>query len=144
MDADGSDLRQLTTPTDRPRARDDSDIEPAWSFNGKWIAFSRQHPVAREWQRDIFIVRSDGSGLRQLTSNVRQNTKPAWSPDGTRIAFVSNRNQNPDGIFVVNADGSNPTMLTNSGVPDSDPPPAARAFRRRQIFLADDLAHRAR
>jgi TolB protein len=115
MDADGSNLRQLTTPTDRPRARDDSDIEPAWSFNGKWIAFSRQHPVAREWQRDIFIVRSDGNGLRQLTSHVRQNTMPAWSPDGTRIAFVSDRAHRDLGdIYVMKADGAGQKRLTRN------------------------------
>jgi Tol biopolymer transport system component len=115
MDADGSNLRQLTTPTDRPRARDDSDIEPAWSFNGKWIAFSRQHPVARDWQRDIFVVRSDGNGLRQLTSQVRQNTKPAWSPDGTRIAFVSDRAHRDLGdIYVMKADGTGQKRLTRN------------------------------
>jgi Tol biopolymer transport system component len=115
MDADGSNLRQLTTPTDRPRARDDSDIEPAWSPNGKWIAFSREHPVAREWQRDIFIVRSDGSGLRQLTSHVRQNAMPAWSPDGTRIAFVSTRARRDLGdIYVMRADGTGQKRLTRN------------------------------
>ena len=68
MDADGSNLRQLTTPTQRPRAQDDSDSEPDWSPNGKWIAFSRLHVADRAWHADVFIVRSDGSGLRQLTA----------------------------------------------------------------------------
>ena len=115
MDADGSNLRQLTTPTDRPRAQDDSHIQPAWSFNGTWIAFSRQHPVSREWQRDIFIVRSDGSGLRQLTSHARQNTMPAWSPDGARIAFVSDRAHRGLGdIYVIKADGTGQKRLTRN------------------------------
>jgi Tol biopolymer transport system component len=122
MDADGSDLRQLTTPTDRPRAPDDSDAQPAWSFNGKWIAFSRQHPVSREWQRDIFIVHSDGGGLRQLTSHARQNTMPAWSSDGTRLAFVSDRAHRGLGdIYVMKADGTQQRRLTKNGVDNQWP-----------------------
>ena len=41
---------------------------------------------------DIYVIGSDGSGLRQLVSiRGRSNTMPTWSPDGTRIAFVSDR-----------------------------------------------------
>ncbi len=45
----------------------------------------------------------------------------AWSPDGTKIAFNSDRDGNSE-IYVMNADGSNPTRLTNN--PDSDSNPS--------------------
>ena len=91
MNSDGSNLRQLTMPLQRKAAQSEGDMQPDWSPNGKWIAFSRQHPANRDWQRDIYVVRRDGSGLRQLTAHASDNTMPAWSPDGTRIAFVSDR-----------------------------------------------------
>ena len=53
----------------------------------------------------IFLVRSDGTGLVQLTSD-GLNSEPTWSPDGTRIAFVR-RAGGTNQIYVMNADGSN-------------------------------------
>ena len=59
----------------------------------------------------IYSVRSDGTDAVQLTNDVALNTDPAWSPDGSRIAYTSER----DGgraIYVRNADGSNVKRLT--------------------------------
>ena len=127
MDADGSNLRQLTMPLQRRAAQSDTDMQPDWSPNGKWIAFSRQHPANREWQRDIFVVRSDGSGLRQLTAHARSSTMPAWSPDGTRIAFVSDRAHRDLGdIYVMKADGTGQRRLTK-GVDNQWPDWRARS-----------------
>src|SRR4029453_18722873 len=53
----------------------------------------------------IFRVRSDGTGLVQLTSD-GGNSEPAWAPDGARIAFVRGQGGSSD-IYVMNADGSN-------------------------------------
>ena len=115
MDADGSNQRPLTMPLQRRAAQSDTDMQPDWSPNGNWIVFSRQHPANREWQRDIFVVRRDGSGLRQLTAHARSNTMPAWSPDGTRIAFVSDRAHRDLGdIYVMKADGTGEKRLTRN------------------------------
>ncbi|NIM52761.1 MAG: hypothetical protein GTO22_26535, partial [Gemmatimonadales bacterium] len=43
--------------------------------------------------------------------------EPAWSPDGTRIAFASNRDGNYE-IYVMDADGSNPVRLTDNPAGD--------------------------
>jgi Tol biopolymer transport system component len=61
----------------------------------------------------IFRVKTDGTGLQQLTSG-SANAEPAWSPDGLRIAFVSDRHGGSD-IYVMNADGSGIVRRTTTG-----------------------------
>ena len=58
-------------------------------------------------------MNADGSNQTNLTNNTAPDIEPAWSPDGTRIAFHSERDGNGD-IYVMNANGSNQTQLTNN------------------------------
>ena len=60
-------------------------------------------------------MNADGSGLRNLTNSGSEDIMPAWSPDGSQIAFESDRDDGNHEIYVMNADGSNPRNLTNSG-----------------------------
>jgi len=66
---------------------------------------------------EIYLIKTDGSEMTQLTSNSAQDTQPVWSPDGRFIAFSSDRDGvqmwNSD-IFVMRADGSAQTNLTDS------------------------------
>jgi len=50
-----------------------------------------------------------------------RDESPRWSPDGTRIAFKSNRGGNQYDIYVMNADGSNPSRITDHAANDNDP-----------------------
>jgi TolB protein len=112
MNADGSGQRQLT----RQGAHN---FNPAWSPDGKRIAFERGRR-----QRDyvgctycaglrglaVFVMKADGSGQRKLTQG---GSQPHWSPDGQKIAFVSERDGNGD-IWLMNADGSDQRNLTRA------------------------------
>ena len=72
-------------------------------------------------------MNADGTAQTRLTNNAAIDDGPAWSPDGTKIAFTSNRDGN-DEIYVMNADGTGQTRLTNNAADDSSPPgpPTAR------------------
>ncbi len=65
----------------------------------------------------VFVIGADGSDRRRLTSGPAVNEDPAWSPDGTRIAFQSTRDGNFE-IYVMDADGSDPINLTRSPAGD--------------------------
>ena len=56
------------------------------SEDGEWLVFGS---VGQ--QEDLFVSRSDGTELRQLTNDLHKDRGPAWSPDGSRIAFYSDR-----------------------------------------------------
>jgi TolB protein len=58
-------------------------------------------------------MNADGSNRTNLTNDPDSDRYPAWSPDGTRIAFWSIHDGN-DEVYVMNADGSNLTNLTNN------------------------------
>ena len=58
---------------------------------------------------------ADGKNQRRLTKNPLHDTDPAWSPNGERIAFMSDMNGRANyDIYVMDADGSNPQNLTNA------------------------------
>ena len=95
-----------------------SAFHPAWSPDGAQIAFARSTSTSTE----IYVVNSDGSGLRRLTYGIALNVgHPAWSPDSARIAFdceVENGNWD---ICTMNRDGSGVVRLTTAPGADSNP-----------------------
>jgi len=119
MNADGTNQRKLTTPLQDPGSNDEEDIMPAWSPDGDWIAFARRHEPyvgptgSTRYRLDVYVIRADGTAIRRLTRRARQNVEPAWSPDGKRIVFVSDRaRESWEAIYVMNADGTRQKRLT--------------------------------
>jgi len=109
MNADGTGQTRLTN---NPLP----DLEPAWSPDGTKIAFVRGNPESwpsgfEDW--DIWVMNADGTGQTQLTSSIRHESGPTWSPDGTKIAFTKGipGEDEPCEIWVMNSDGSGQTAL---------------------------------
>ncbi|MCM1483119.1 MAG: S41 family peptidase [Muribaculaceae bacterium] len=69
--------------------------------------------VAFTYRGDIFTVPVSGGQAKQITSHKAYDSKPVWTPDGSRIAFRSNR-EGTDDIYIVNATGGTATRLTTS------------------------------
>ena len=108
INVDGTGLAQLTWNTD---------AMPAWSPDGHRIAFARNVATWSTAYWDVFVMDADGSNVSRLTTtggggNSGFSGHPAWSPDGERIAFSSNRIYSQVEIYVMNADGSGLTQLT--------------------------------
>ena len=98
------------------------------SPDGTRILFSSGHDFGSPNSSNVFSVRTDGSGLVQLTRSQGgsvNNTDAAWSPDGTKIVFTRDRNRS--GLYVMNVDGTAVTQLTH--VPEGGWGPAWGSHR---------------
>jgi dipeptidyl aminopeptidase/acylaminoacyl peptidase len=100
---------------DTPLSRDGPPTERASRKN---FAQARvvQHCGVTHYSTAIHVerVNVDGTGLLRLTNHAGRDKDPAWSPDGKRIAFTSDRAGSSD-IYVMNADGSNLLRRTQTG-----------------------------
>lgn len=83
---------------------------------------------------EIYVVNADGTDLHALTDTAAHEYDPAWSPDGSQLAFVVSENNDRD-IYVMNADGSNVRRLTAS--PGYDNAPAWSPDGSRIAFVTN-------
>ena len=135
MNADGSNQANLSNNSS-------SEGTPSFSPDGSKVVFASDRDHAG--LNSIYVMNADGSNQHALTSPATntEDTQPAWSPDGTKIAFVSTRDSttetwqetDDDGnvinrsrlhtnkeVYVMNADGSGQTRLTNDPANDDSP-----------------------
>ncbi len=100
---------------------------PVWSPDGAQLAFVRY----RRDNADVYVANADGSGKRRLAHAISYvpnpfgagkggHATPAWSPDGRKIAFMSNRDGSEE-IYLVNLDGSGLVNPTRSRGRDNRP-----------------------
>ncbi len=118
MNADGTNVRQLTSNAD-------FDSAPSWSPDGRRILFERAPagtftPGTEAPEKDIYVMDADGTHVRRLTDSPGLDEGPEFSPDGTKIAFSSDRDGQQE-IYVMDADGSNPRRLTDNPARDESP-----------------------
>jgi len=104
-------LRQHSFPAEG------SDFDPMVSHNGKKIIFSSsRHSLTP----DVYYKDVEGISVTQLTTDPASDVQPAWSPDGRRVAFASDRAGNWD-IWLINLDGHQPIQVTHTNAHEVHP-----------------------
>lgn len=86
---------------------------------GEKLVFAKKNDGANDENTEIFTLNIDDQNLKRLTDNGYWDVYPAWSPDGARIAFLSQRESDFD-IYIMNTDGSGEHLFYDSGLHDGD------------------------
>lgn len=125
MNADGSDQARMTTTG--------TSWFPVFSPDNARLAF--------HVGRDVHVLDVMTAELKQLTTDPLNGMYPSWSPDGTRIAFMSWRNGRTE-IFVMNADGSDQRLLVSMPTGDAiDPRWSPDGSRIAFVHVAGGIAN---
>ena len=129
-DYDGANARRVTVSKTL-------NVAPAWSPDGQALAYSSWRPAGQFGTFQDVIISYIYKGVRQTPANGspdKQNYLPAWSPDGTKVAFTLSQGGNQE-IYVMNKDGSGLRRLTNN--PDIDTSPTWSPTGTQIAFTSD-------
>jgi Tol biopolymer transport system component len=93
--------------------------DPVWSPDGQRIAFILQEQPEEDTFRaapnaDIWVMDIETGARSQLTEDSHADLWPVWSPDGERLAFVSERDNANGEVYVMSADGDDVRRLTDN------------------------------
>lgn len=100
---------------------------PDWSPDGKNIVFSlgrlaQESPVGYAAAEDIMVIPAEGGSAVKLTYHPAIDTRPVWSPDGSQIAFLSDRRRNGlMNLYLMNPSGGEVRLAAELGSPDQWP-----------------------
>src|SRR5207244_6662679 len=89
-----------------PTPASGSEYDHTWSPDGMQIAYTRNG--------DIWVMNTDGTNAHDITNSKQGDSNPAWSPDGTKIVFVSYRHSTYN-IYTMATDGSGLSAVTTKG-----------------------------
>jgi Tol biopolymer transport system component len=129
---------EINVTGDQPPGEGHDDQGADWSPDGSLIAFTRYRFTEGS---DVHVISPDGSGLRAVTEEQGTfedpvlNSQPDWSPDGTRLAFTSDREGNLE-IWQIDADGTDPVQLTSTDGPARNIQPAWSSDGTKIAFVS--------
>ena len=103
-------------------------VMPYWSPDSKFIAFN---------SNDIFVIKPDGTGLKNLSNSKFDEFDFSWSPDSKFIAFVTNRDSNAE-IYTVCIDCEKNPQVNISNSPANDQHPSWSPDGTKIVFLSDE------
>ena len=102
---------KLLTPEASLNLRSISDLQ--FSPDGSRLAFVVSEPPKGELRaRHIWLYDKQSGAIRQFTYSAKIEASPRWSPDGKQLAFLSNREEEQQQLYVMRADGGEATALT--------------------------------
>jgi Tol biopolymer transport system component len=152
MNADGTNLTRIVYKTVYDAYTDTwvmaGNAHPSWSPDGSMISYESygdEDSGTTVANANVYVVNSDGTGMRRLTDDLSYEGQPSWSPDGSRIAFVYVKDEG-DGysnyhIYVMNADGSNWVQITDRNFTVNNQDPAWSPDGTKIIFAGDGYEH---
>jgi TolB protein len=94
----------------------DADRDPAWSPDGRYIAFASHR--ARNW--DLYLMDLDSGTVLRLTRTPHFEASPSWSPDGRWLAYEAYQDGNLD-IYILNVESGERHRLTTDVMPEYSP-----------------------
>jgi Tol biopolymer transport system component len=121
---DGTQRRRLVSFSNlnrdfEPHGLNLPDDHPSFSPDNRRIVFTSNRADRDNW--DIYVMNVNGTGVTRLTATAGLDTEPVFSPDGTKIAFATERFGGNLDIAVMNVNGTGVTRVTTSGFDDIEP-----------------------